>query len=477
MLLRQVFQNKILFYLFLFILGWFLTFISLPNAYLHSSIVAWVSFIPLFYLILSIKSHVTAFIVSVLFFKVTFISLLWIDPWYYPEKYDSLVAFVTLIGFYILIPLGYAIIFFLSRFIKRWEIILPSSLVLYEWSFSIIPGLFPISIAISQYKLAEMIQLSEWFGMYFTTFSIAYINSHIYLSMNGNKRHFYKVFVYLIVIYVVGLFMLEHDDRKALKKINIILLQTNLDWKDAYYAYPNNIFFNKIFLELKQILLAVEDTGDICIFPELTFNEFIPNHEKFDQFLTLLDDKFNYTILGASYHEQNASLVFKNKQLIDYSFKQKYIPFFERHEKRSYSKSKPLSIDNYYAGIMVCYDLLFPKISRQLILNKANFLGVISFTSWLSNPNWSYLHSAYTVFRAIENRRDSFYLNNNGPSMFIDRFGKIKSYLPMNVTGYSHQKLSLLSKKTIFNYCGNSIIISIIFINIFLQVIYFRKKF
>ncbi|MGQ8475494.1 nitrilase-related carbon-nitrogen hydrolase, partial [Klebsiella pneumoniae] len=76
--------------------------------------------------------------------------------------------------------------------------------------------------------------------------------------------------------------------------------------------------------------------------------------------------------------------------------------------------------------ISVCYESLFPNVSRRhVLLGGADILGGVSFNTWLGNTNWPILHAAYIPFRAVENGRAAFFLNNNGPSLAVLPDGEI----------------------------------------------------
>lgn len=79
-------------------------------------------------------------------------------------------------------------------------------------------------------------------------------------------------------------------------------------------------------------------------------------------------------------------------------------------------------------GVMICYEVTYPSLARQLAREGAQFLVNISNDAWLASAGNAALaqHFSMAVFRAVENRRPLVRLAAAGESGFIDASGHIR---------------------------------------------------
>ncbi len=75
-------------------------------------------------------------------------------------------------------------------------------------------------------------------------------------------------------------------------------------------------------------------------------------------------------------------------------------------------------------GLLICFESIFPELSRRLVLDGARFLVNITNDAWFERTNAVYQHSSFLVLRAIENRREVVRSANTGISAFYDRLGR-----------------------------------------------------
>jgi apolipoprotein N-acyltransferase len=76
-------------------------------------------------------------------------------------------------------------------------------------------------------------------------------------------------------------------------------------------------------------------------------------------------------------------------------------------------------------GILICFESLFPEISRGFVKGGAEFLLNITNDAWFGKSQAPLQHASMAVFRAVEQRMGIGRCANTGITMFIDRYGRM----------------------------------------------------
>jgi len=100
-------------------------------------------------------------------------------------------------------------------------------------------------------------------------------------------------------------------------------------------------------------------------------------------------------------------------------------------------------------AVLICFEDLFPELSRHFTKSGADFLVNITNDAWFGQTSSPYQHLSASVFRAVEMRRYLIRCANTGISGFIAPTGKIISLVGREnakatfVPGYKTQALSI----------------------------------
>ncbi len=86
---------------------------------------------------------------------------------------------------------------------------------------------------------------------------------------------------------------------------------------------------------------------------------------------------------------------------------------------------KPLQSGDLTAGILICFEVLFPELSRGQVRMGADVLVNLTNDAWFGRTSAPYQHLSMAVFRAVENRIPVVRAANTGISAFIDPTGEI----------------------------------------------------
>jgi apolipoprotein N-acyltransferase len=77
-------------------------------------------------------------------------------------------------------------------------------------------------------------------------------------------------------------------------------------------------------------------------------------------------------------------------------------------------------------GVLICYEGIFPGLSRALVAGGANFLVNITNDAWFGRTSAPHQHLAMVTLRAVENRVPVIRAANTGVSAVIDVDGSIR---------------------------------------------------
>jgi apolipoprotein N-acyltransferase len=114
-----------------------------------------------------------------------------------------------------------------------------------------------------------------------------------------------------------------------------------------------------------------------------------------------------------------------------------------------------LQWQKYKIGMLICYELIFPYLSRAAVLNGANILINITNDAWYGDSSAPYQHFSMAVFRAIENRRSLVRSANTGISGFIDPLGRVVSETPIFKEAALTMEVPLLNVSTWYTRRGD----------------------
>ena len=78
-----------------------------------------------------------------------------------------------------------------------------------------------------------------------------------------------------------------------------------------------------------------------------------------------------------------------------------------------------------YAGVNICFEDVFPEISRRFALSGAQMLFTITNDCWYKESSGARQHQAHAVFRAVENRLPLMRSGNNSHTCLITPKGEI----------------------------------------------------
>ena len=130
-------------------------------------------------------------------------------------------------------------------------------------------------------------------------------------------------------------------------------------------------------------------------------------------------------------------------------------------ERKTESEASIRREVNFYKfGTLICFEDIFPEISRNFVKQGASFLVNMTNDAWFGKTSAPYQHVQSSVFRAVENRVPVVRAANTGVSCFINQYGKIFSVLRKDgteifVEGVDNARIFPSKKSTIYTKYGD----------------------
>lgn len=106
-------------------------------------------------------------------------------------------------------------------------------------------------------------------------------------------------------------------------------------------------------------------------------------------------------------------------------------------------------------GVQICFEIIFPGLSRSLVKNGAGVLVNLTNDAWFGKSSAAYQHFSMTVFRAVENRRSLVRCANTGISGFVDPAGRIVARSALFEDAVVIQTVPVLTATTIYTRIGD----------------------
>jgi len=264
----------------------------------------------------------------------------------------------------------------------------------------------------------------------------------------------------LILVYSYGFFRLNQE-QSVIDKIRVSVIQGNIPQEDKWDPDNAGYILDKYARLTRE---ASKDKPDLIIWPETAFPGFLfSDRELTGEVMRLIEEIKTPLLLGANTEEgldsfNSAVLLSMEKDSVTKYDKMHLVPF---GEYVPFSDSFPLlrrlvlgELGEFTAGkefkvfkltaegrklkanfaTLICFEDIFPEISRKFVKNGAKFLIVITNDAWYGKSGAPYQHAACSVFRAIENRVPVVRCANTGYSCFIDSKGRIYDSVEENKT-------------------------------------------
>ncbi len=395
----------------------------------------------------------------------------------------------------------------------KWSI--PAFWVVLEYVRSTFLSGFPWELlGNSLYPHLGIVQIADWCGVYGISFVIVLVNVALYdvLSTVAGKagreveRRFAWTFVLSTAIVVVHVAAYGQWKIQSIQEImddapsiDAVVVQGNIDQSVKWDPSRQQSTVEK-YLRLSRSGLQ-SNAPDLVVWPETA----APFYMGRNLGMTLLlkegmRQSQSWFLVGSPYiqSEDGRSAYYNSAFLFDpdgmvrgrydkahlvpfgeYVPFQRWLPFIGKlvEEVGDFQEGDPgrvLLMNDHPLGVLICYEQIFPYLSRQACRNGAEVLVSMTNDAWYGKTAAPFQHFSMAVFRAVENRRALIRSANTGISGFIDPIGRISRPTDLFVDAVSRNEIPLMQQQTIYVTWGDWFAWCCIFYMIGLAVVSFE---
>ena len=115
-----------------------------------------------------------------------------------------------------------------------------------------------------------------------------------------------------------------------------------------------------------------------------------------------------------------------------------------------------LDFQNHRLAPLICYEAIFPELTRAAARNGADLLINLTNDAWYGRTSAPYQHLSLCVFRAVESRRSFIRAANTGISGFIDPTGRIAAPTGLFTDAVVSRKVPALTTPSVYTRIGDA---------------------
>ncbi|MFA5100714.1 MAG: apolipoprotein N-acyltransferase, partial [Candidatus Omnitrophota bacterium] len=462
---------------------------------------AWLAFVP-FFLALENSSKTQA-LVSAYISGVVF----WLGTVYW-------LVHVTLAGMLVIV-LYLALYWGVFGFVISWQgvfrrrtsvFFIPAMWVLLEYCRGYALTGFPWSLlAYSQSQTLAVIQFADITGAWGVSFVVMMANAAIYIVLknirhghSGMKAPVVVACCLLLCVYLYGVFRLHPPDRVSGAPgghIKISVVQGNIPQELKWDRYAQDYIIQR-YSALSQG--AAGDAPDLIVWPEAavpvilgqgsaylgSLQEFV-NARRVNLLAGAVTSRntmfYNSAVLlqpgaGAEIYDKIHLVPFGEyiplRQV--FGFLETIVPIGEAQKGTDYHVFRPDPLNNapgYAFSALICYEDVFPELSRRMVNKGAQFLVTVTNDAWYQRTAAPYQHFQSSVFRAVENRVWMVRSANTGVSGFIRPDGSVEGLVQDSagntifVGGYLTRDIEIRTRPhTVYTRLGDWFVAAALFI-------------
>jgi apolipoprotein N-acyltransferase len=341
------------------------------------------------------------------------------------------------------------------------------------------------NLGYSQYSWLSFIQIADIAGVSGISFVLVLSNCFLFLLLLDRRGKGLTRLLSLLLlvglvltVYGYGRWRLDSLEANSSPSIKIALVQGNIaqdtKWDPAFQQATL-----KKYLRLTRE--AVKQEPDLVVWPETATPFYFQSDFKSRKIIIQEMQKLKKPLLFGSpaYRRKGERLRLYNRayllnnlgQVSGYYDKIHLVPFGEyvplkrilffvnklvqaAGDFASGDSGVVLELPPARMGVLICYESIFPELSRDLVDSGANLLINITNDAWFGRSSAPYQHLSMAVMRTVENRVPMARSANTGITAFIDARGQIHQPTGLFEEATILSTVKLGHGKTIYRHYG-----------------------
>lgn len=348
--------------------------------------------------------------------------------------------------------------------------LLASGWALAEWVRSLgLMGSQWVCIAHAILPCTIMLQLAELVGVYGICFCIVFANGLFAISLRALLRREWRRAIFSITAFAMLLLLWffygrwtmrryerELKDVRKWRYTKVAVVQGNLSWREKV---EERSFERAFELHMDMTAKALADHPDIVIWSETTITAPLNEWEGAKSVLSELAREHSVDLLIGAVERDRSGRIYNScygvsaeGEFVGTYRKIRLVPFGEfvplRKRVRLLERFaahpqdfthgefvEPLRLKNADPALAICFDSLFPWITRLQVLHGANLLVVITNDEWFWGEWMAKEHADVAKLRAVEGRLYLVRAANSGVSCIINPLGEVEASLGLRRRG------------------------------------------
>jgi len=363
-----------------------------------------------------------------------------------------------------------------------------------EWSRTFLPAGFPWALqGYSQHELLPLIQVADVTGVWGISALLMFANAGLVeLVRDGLARH--RLLLASIVVAVVGTLAYGKVRMDALDAaasdgdVVVGIVQGNVAQDQKWNAG----MADRIFASYAELSSRAADQGaKLVVWPEAAVPFFLEIDQRTEDLYRLADRLGVYLLVGAPGVEYRRALPprqynrawmvvpgrglegpYDKMQLVPFG---EYVPFgwllgwvdkavegvgdFGRGTRYVVFEGPPRADGDSEApvrvGCLICYEGIFPDLSRRFVAAGAELLVNISNDAWYGRTSAPHQHLAMAAVRAVETRVPLVRATNTGISAYVDPVGRVRGTTALFEQTSEVETVRLIPATSVYRVLGD----------------------
>lgn len=378
--------------------------------------------------------------------------------------------------------------FFVHRFsfgLSLW--LLPSAWVAADWLRSFLFSGFPwMDLGYGLAGVPLLLQSADIWGHYGLTFLVVLVNSLLallILNREGTRAAVrlaapVGLFLLLVVIYSAVRWQQLHSGESEREAMIVAVVQGNVEQNQKWLPERQQETVLK-YLEQSRSLMLGTPRPELVIWPETALPFYPVAHPLLTPLQRFVSQEQVMLLTGAPWYQRdsegqggmeffNSSLLFDTRgELVARTSKTHLVPFGEYVPLKRFLPflaplveavgdfspgqiHEPPACQKAKIGVLVCFESIFPDISRKWVDAGATLLVNMTNDAWYGRSSAPHQTLAMTRLRAVETRRTLVRSANTGFSVFIDPLGRLQHLSPLFVSWEAADRVQIMEERTFF---------------------------